>query len=205
MKEKIQYLGRAMFHPFDAFYEIKYRGKGSVLIAVIIFALYCIENCIAYQYNGFIINKHLIQYMNSFKIIIASMSIPLLLMIGNWSVTTLFNGKGSFKDIFTVVCYSAVPYIVVKLLCIFISNFIISEEVIILNAVEIIAVVWFAFLMFSGLCVVHEYGAAKNIITLIATAIAACIIIFLIVLFISLLEQMISFFTTAGEELLRRI
>ena len=39
VKEKLSYLKQSVFHPFDAFYEIRFRGKGSVPLAVLILAV----------------------------------------------------------------------------------------------------------------------------------------------------------------------
>ena len=49
VKEKLLYLKSAIFHPFDAFYEIRFRGKGSVILAAVILALFGILQCVSYQ------------------------------------------------------------------------------------------------------------------------------------------------------------
>jgi len=69
----------------------------------------------------------------------------------------------------------------------------------------VIGVVWFCFLVVTGLCTVHEFSLAKTLVTLLATAIAALIILFLGVLFISLLEQMIQFAYIFIKEFMRRV
>ena len=39
LKEKLYYLKAAVFHPFDAFYEIRFRGRGSVPLAAVAYTL----------------------------------------------------------------------------------------------------------------------------------------------------------------------
>jgi hypothetical protein len=204
-KEKLQYLKYTLFHPFDGFYEIKYRKKGSMLLAVIILALYGIMKCIAYQYTGFVMNTNAIFAMNSVSIFTSSISIFLLFTVSNWTITTLFSGKGNMKDIFTVVCYSLIPMIIFDGVVAFASNFVIKEEVIILQSIQLIGVVWFVFLLLSGLCVIHEYSMAGNLKTLLATAVAAAIIVFLGILFFTLIERMYSFVASISQEIIRRI
>jgi hypothetical protein len=97
MKEKLHYLKYAAFHPFDGFYEIKNRQKGSVLLATIILALYGIMQCLSYQYTGFIMNTNALFAMNSITIFISAISIFVLFTVSNWTVTTLFNGKGNMR------------------------------------------------------------------------------------------------------------
>ena len=204
-KEKLHYLKYASFHPFDGFYEIKYRGKGSAALATVILALYGILQCISYQYTGFIMNFNAIFSMNSISIFISSISILILGIISNWTVTTLFNGKGNMRDIYITVCYSLLPLVIVIGAGVFISNFIILEEVIILRSFQCIGIAWFVFILLAGLCVIHEYSMAVNIKTLLATAVAAAIIVFIGILFFTLLERMYYFVVSVTQEVIRRI
>ena len=194
-----------MVHPFAGFYEAQHRGKGSVWLSCVFMALYGVACCIEQQYKGFIVNSAHISKINSLTTFISSITIFLLFCVANWTITTLFDGKGKLKDIFMVTSYSLVPVIIVKLIITFVSNYIISEEAAIINAVVALSWVWFAFLMMAGLCTIHEYSVAKNLVTLLCTVIAAAIIIFIVVLFISLIEQVVSFLSTFFKELARRI
>ncbi len=204
-KEKLYYLKRALFHPFDGFYEIRFRNKGSVGIAAILLVLYGILQCISYQYTGFIVNEKPLHEMDSISIFISSITILLLLVVSNWTVTTLFNGKGKLKDIFIVVCYSLIPLIVVESVYTFASNFIIEEEAMILSAIRWLGIAWMVFLILGGLCVIHEYSFGLNLVTLVITAVAAVILVFLGVLFFTLMERMISFFSSVLQEFMRRM
>ncbi|MDF2869277.1 MAG: hypothetical protein K0R05_852 [Anaerocolumna sp.] len=205
LKEQLHYLKYAMFHPFDSFYEIKYRGKGSALIASVILVLYGIMQCISYQYTGFVMNMNAIFQMNSISIFISALSVFLLFTVSNWTITTLFNGKGNMRDIYIVLGYSVIPMLLLNGVSVFISNFVIIEEVIILRSLQGIGVVWFVFILLAGLCIIHEYSFAVNIKTLLATAVAAFIIVFLGILFFSLMERMYYFVMTVASELVRRI
>lgn len=205
MKEKLFYLKYALFHPFDGFYEIKYRNQGSALFATIILILYGIMQCISYQYTGFVMNFNAIFEMNSVSIFISAISVLILFTVSNWTVTTLFNGKGNMRDIYIVVCYSLLPMLIMNAFTVFVSNFVIKEEVIILKSVQGIGVVWFVFVLLAGLCIIHEYSFATNIKTLLVTAIAAAIIVFLGILFFSLLERMYYFISSVVQEMIRRL
>lgn len=204
-KEKLYYLKRALFHPFDGFYEIRFRNKGSVGIATILLVLYGILQCVSYQYTGFIVNTKPLHEMDSISIFISSVSILLLLIVSNWTATTLFNGKGKLKDIYIVVCYSLIPLIAVQSIYTFASNFIIEEEAMILGAIQWLGIAWMVFLILGGLCVIHEYSFGVNLVTLVITAAAAVIIVFLGVLFFTLMERMVSFLGSVLQEFVRRM
>lgn len=203
--DKVKYLKYILFHPFDGFYEAKNRGKGSIKLATFIIFLYAITKCVSYQYTGFVMNFHPIFAMNSISIIIAALSVPLLFVVANWTVTTLFDGKGKLSDIFLITCYSLIPIILTELIITFVSNFVLSEEVVLLNSIGSIGTVWFFFLIVSGLCVIHEYTLLRNLATLVVTLVAAAILVFLFILFLSLMEQMLGFFITFIQEWIRRM
>ena len=125
--------------------------------------------------------------------------------VSNWSVTTLFNGNGKLTDIIMVLAYAMVPKIFITIIGILVSNFIIAEEVVILNAFLLIGTVMFVFIAFAGLCVVHEYSAAKTVGMAIATVFAALIVIFLLLFFVSVIEKIFVFVSTVIKELLNKI
>lgn len=202
--EEFKYLKYTLFHPFDAFFEIKWRGKGSLLLAALIMILNGIASIMSYQYTGFIMNKNPLFKMNSVSLFVLAIAPMFLFIVSNWSVSTLYNGKGKIKDLFMVISYSLFPSLLFSLMTIFLSNFVILEEASLLYAFNTLGLAWFYYLVFCGLCTVHEYTVKENIMTLLATVIAAIVIIFLSVLYFSLMEQMVNFVMTFGQELLRR-
>ncbi len=203
--EKVKYVKYCVFHPFDGFYEAKNRGKCSLLAATLLIILYCILDCVEVQYTGFIMNNNMISRMNSVTIFISALTVILLAIVSNWTITTLFEGKGKMKDIYMVVGYSLLPMVLIDAVIVFASNYVIEEEAVILTAIRWIGIAWSAFLIVTGLCTIHEFSLAKTLVTIVATLIAAIIILFLIVLFISLLEQMFSFIYIFSKEFMRRI
>lgn len=205
IKEKLYYLKYSFFHPFDAFYEIRFRGKGSLLIAVISIVLFGILQCVRYQYTGFVMNFSQIAAMNSLSVFATWVAGFVLFIVSNWSVTTLLNGKGGLGDIAQVIGYSLVPVELTTIVQIILSNFVIREEIMIVNVISGIGVVWFLFMIVAGLCTIHEYSFGKNMASVFLSFVAAAIIIFLGVLFFTLMEQMITFVVSVVQEFIRRM
>lgn len=205
IKEKLYYLKYSFFHPFDAFYEMRFRGKGSLLIAVISIALFGILQCVRYQYTGFVMNFTQISAMNSLSVFATWVAGFVLFIVSNWSVTTLLNGKGGIGDITQVIGYSLVPVELATVVQILLSNFVIYEEIMIVNVITGIGIVWFLFMIVAGLCTIHEYSFGKNIASVFLSFVAAAIIIFLGMLFFTLIEQMITFVVDVVQEFIRRM
>ena len=202
--EDFKYLTYVIFHPFDGFYEVRFRGKGNYLLVAILFLLSGIMSIVSYQYTGFIMNNNPLFAMNSITTFIFGLFPYLLFAISNWSMTAIFEGSGKFLDILTVLAYALFPKLVTDIIVTIFSNVVTEEEAMILTAVQMIGLVWFCFLVFSGLCVIHEYGAGRNLAMIIATFVAAVVIIFLATLYVTLVEKVLVFITDFITEFAKR-
>ena len=124
----------------------------------------------------------------------------LILCLANWSLTTLFDGKGSLPNIYIAMCYALVPYIVIQLPLVFVSNIIAFDEAAFYTVLMSVSIAWSVGLVFVGLMQVHDYSPAKTIVFMIFTVVGAAIIIFLILVFFSLLSDMVAFFISFYRE-----
>lgn len=204
-KDKLHYWGHSLLHPFDGFFEIRFRNHGSLLIATALLVIYAILRCLSYQYTGFVMNMNNIDEMDALSIFISTISVVILASAANWTITTLFNGKGKLKDIYIVICYSLTVLIVGDVIVTFASNFVTTEEVMILTAIQMVCYVYFVFLLVAGLGTIHEYGFGGNLASMVMTVVAAAVILFIGVLLFTMLERMFSFVTSVSEELMRRV
>ncbi len=204
-KEKLSWWGHALVHPFDGFYEIRFRNQGSVLLAFLLMILFAVMQCLSAQYTGFVMNLVNQDELDTLSLFISNISVLLLFSLSNWTVTTLFNGKGKLSDIFIVVCYSLTVLIIGEAVVCFLSNFVTMEEVMILQTIRYLCIAWFAFLLVAGLGTIHEYGLGGNLASIVMSVVAAAIILFIGVLLFTMLERMVSFFVSVGQELMRRL
>ena len=204
-KDKLKYWGYSLVHPFDGFFEIRFRNHGSLLIATLLLVAYAVLNCIKFQYTGFPMNLNNIDEMDALSLFISVVSVVALFTVSNWTVTTLFNGKGKMKDIFIVVCYSLTVPIIGDAIVTFASNFVTLDEVMILTSVQMLCYAYFAFLVIAGLTTIHEYGFGGSIMSIVMSIVAAAIILFIGILVFTMLERMVSFFSSVAEELMRRL
>ena len=195
-KDKLKYWGYSLVHPFDGFFEIRFRNHGSAFLATLLLIAYAVLNCLKFQYTGFPMNMNNIEEMDALSLFIS---------VQLETVTTLFNGKGKMKDIFIVVCYSLTVPIIGDAIVTFASNFVTLDEVMILTSVQMLCYAYFAFLVIAGLTTIHEYGFGGSIMSIVMSIVAAAIILFIGILVFTMLERMVSFFSSVAEELMRRL
>ena len=202
-KEELLYGFHLIFHPFDGFWDLKHEQRGSVRAGLV----YVIVTIAAFFYQsvgtGYIFNPTG-SFMNIFAQI-ASVLVPLLLwVVANWCLTTLFDGEGSFKDIFIATSYSLLPVPMLVVPSVIFSNILAENEGQLVTLLVGIAFAWAGMLIFFGMMVTHDYSLLKNVTTTLGTIVAMAFIIFVAVLFTSLVARMISFVSSIIVELTYR-
>ena len=199
-KEEVVYGFYVIFHPFDGFWDLKHEKRGSLkaatfFIIVTIFSFY-------YQAigTGYISNPK-----GSTSTIVdqaIAVAVPLLLwVVANWCLTTLFDGEGSFKDIVIAIGYALIPMIIVLIPTTIMSNFLLLEEIDILNLVVTIGYLWTGILIVLGMMVTHDYTMGKNIAISLFTIVGMIFIMFVALLFTTLFAKIVGFITNLVVEI----
>lgn len=202
----LKYALYVIFHPFDGFYELKYRNRGSLVVSFIILILLSITYILMRQYTGFVFNHRDPSRLNILTEF-ASIFLPFALWVGvNWALTALMEGKGTLRDIIISSAYALVPLILINLPLILISNYLTLEEGAFYYMVMSFAIIWSLTLMFLGaVMTTHEYSFGKSFVTAIFTLVGMVFTLFLGVLFFNLLEQVTVFVNEVITELIYRV
>ena len=202
--QEIMYIFHIMFHPFDGFWDLKHEKRGSVRAGATILGV----TVVAFWYQslgqGYIVNSRG-TYMSFFGAAMAVI-VPLALwIIANWCLTTLFEGEGSLKDIFIATTYSLPPLVLMIIPSTIASNFVLENEADIVNLVVVFGFVWAGLLLFFGMMVTHDYTMGKNFIMTLSTIVGMVCIMFIALLFSTLLGKLISFVTNIVTEIQYRM
>ncbi len=198
--QSMKYALHVITHPFDGFWDLTHEHKGTFSAATTFLVLFLITRVLKLLCTSFQFISSAVQYINVFEEM-GSLLLPfLILCLANWAMTTLFEGKGRFIDIYIAMCYALVPYILIQLPMTFLSNVLSFEEASLYSVMLSISVIWCVFLVFVGLMEVHDYGPGKTLVFLVVTVVGAAVIIFLILVFFSLLSDAFSFFVSFYRE-----
>ena len=203
--ESMKYAKHVLFHPFDGFWDLTHEKRGSFAAATTFLVLFLLTDIAQLLFTNFQFINAPLQYVNIFEQA-ASLLLPfLILCLANWSMTTLFDGKGRFIDIYIAMCYALVPYTLIQLPLVFVSNIIAADEAAFYTVLMSFSNAWCIFLIFVGLMQVHDYGPGKTLIFLVVTVVGALIIIFLLLVFFSLLGDAASYFISLYREIAFRL
>ncbi len=203
-KEKLLYPFYVLSHPFDGFYEIRHRGRGSIPLALSLVFLFGLSFSITRRYAGFVVNDVNPRSVNSIMEVIGVMLAVILFSVANWSVTCLMEGEGRFRDIFTVTAYSMLPMVLTFIPATILSWFIAADEEAFYYLITAVSIIFFVVLLAIGIMTVHGYSFGKTLVTFVLTFISIIIIIFIILLLIYLVNQVYLFFEGIYTELILR-
>ncbi|HPA60448.1 MAG TPA: YIP1 family protein [Clostridia bacterium] len=188
--------------PFKGFEEMKTEHRGSMLYAVTMFILSALMNIVEFVYTGFLVNYNNPYMINSIFLAMVTIFPVVLFVVANWSVTTLLEGKGRMKDIFMVLMYAMFPFLLLRLVSLFLTNVLTLEEMMVsYTLVSIGSVLMFAY-MFIGLISVHEYSFGAAIGSLLLTVVAMMIIVFILMLLFTLAADVVDFVRVVYKELM---
>jgi len=202
--QELMYVFHLIFHPFDGFWDLKHEKRGSVRAGATILAA-----TVAVFYYQAIGRGYILNPRGNYSGILSvalSVCMPLALwIVANWCLTTLFDGEGSLKDIFIASTYSLLPLVLIMIPTTIASNFVLASEANILSLLNTIAFIWVGMLLFFGMMVTHDYSMGKNILTTLGTILGMVCIMFIAILFSTLLGKLVSFVTNIVTEIQYRL
>ena len=200
--EELVYSFHLIFHPFDGFWDLRHERRGSVRAGTTILGI----TVVAFFYQaigqGYIFNPR--GDYSTVILQVTAVLVPVLLWcIANWCLTTLFDGEGRFRDVYIATCYSLAPLPFFVILSTILSN--IFSDGAIINLLISLGYVWVALLLFFGMLVTHNYTMPKNILMIICTIVAMVVIMFVMILFSTLMIKVVSFLISLFSEIGSRI
>ncbi len=190
-----------LLHPSVGMSEMRYNKKEFLPYALLSSFLWYASVVILRQYEDYIFNNTNTNNINIFMILATTIGILLVGCIANWAITTLVEGKGTFKNIFIYASYALIPTTIANLLVTVLSQFMVENEAVFVNTIFFVAYAWTALLMFMGMITVHQFTTKKAILMTLLTAVGMLVIVFLLMLLVVLYSQVSTFVTTVSYEL----
>ncbi len=194
-----------MTHPLDGFWDLTHEKRGSLAAANTILFLTLLVRILKLPYTGFMFMRVYWEGINIF-LYLASVLFPLALWcVGNWGLTTLFDGEGTLKQVYMATCYGLAPYPLIQFPMILLSNIITADEGAFYLVLGNLSILWAGVLIISAMMEIHEYKMGKTILFTIATLFAMLVMVFILLLFFSMISQGVSYFISLYREIMFRM
>ena len=194
-----------MSHPLDGFWDLTHEKRGTYAAANTILILTLMVRIMRLRYTSFLFVQVYWEDLNIF-LYLASILFPLALwVVGNWALTTLFDGKGRLGQVYMATCYGLAPYPLFGFPMMIFSNFVTVEEGAFYSVLSVFSLIYAAILVVVAMGQIHEYSASKNILFTVATLFAMLVMIFILMIFFSMISQGVAYFKSLGKEMLFRM
>jgi len=204
-RKTLKYAFYVILHPFDGFWDLIHEKRGSMGAAHTIVILTVLTRIWDKRFTSFMLNN---TQWSEFSIVmnVLGILVPLLIwVVANWCVTTLFDGKGRLKDIYMGTAYALTPFFMIGLPMIVVSNFVTLEEGVFYTYFNIFALIWCAFLILCAVLMIHDYSLLGGVVAVIASVAGMAIIMFIVLLFFSLISDAIMYFVSIYKEIVFRL
>jgi hypothetical protein len=203
--ETLKYSLYTCTHPLDGFWDLTHEKRGSIAAANIILTVAVIVEVLRLTLTSFQFVTVNMEYFNAI-IVIMRILLPVgLWTVANWSLTTLMDGKGRMFEIYMAVCYALVPFVIINSVMIVLSQLITFEEGAIYWVLAGFAAAWTGVLILAGMMMVHDYSLLKTIGSSLLTIVGMGIMVFIFVIFFSLVSDAIAYFISLYKEILFRV
>lgn len=192
-------------HPLDGFWDLTHEKRGTYAAANTILIATLLMRVLRLRYTSFIFVTVYWEDINIF-LYIASVLFPLgIFVLGNWGLTTLFDGKGRLGQVYMASCYALTPYPVIQLPLMIFSNFVTVDEREFYSALSMISLVWAALLFITAMGQIHEFSMWKNLVFMVFSLFAMLVIVFILMLFFSMISQGVAYFISLAKEIMFRM
>lgn len=214
IKEKIKnnsyykefaYLPKMLKKPNDVLYDVKFLQKIRFSTAAIFFALFIFINILCdTALTGYIFRTQLDSQVNLGFELLKWGVIILLIIIGNFLVSSLQKGEGFFRDTFIGVIVAFAPVLIFKLPLSILSNVLTFNESYLFDIINIIIWVWSIFNVILTFKSIHNYTLGELIVNIVLTILAVIILIFLFLMVYILFMQFYDFIIGLIKEAILR-
>ena len=192
-------------HPLDGFWDLTHEGRGSIAAANIIVFFSVLTEILRLTLTNFQFISINMEFFNSIMVFL-SLTLPIFLwVLANWSLTTLMDGKGKAGDIYMGISYALVPSVIINIIMIVLSHVITFDEGAFYWFLQGFSLLWTGMLIICGMMMIHDYSMGKTILSSLLTVVGMGVIVFVFVIFFSLVSDAVAYFVSLYKEILFRM
>lgn len=192
-------------HPFDGFWVMKKEKTGKWKVGLVILLLLIVTTAFRTLNSGYLFSGG---SLTDFSVWLLSLLVAVavfLYCISNWALTTLAEGMGTFEDIFASLMYALTPIVIANIPMTLLSQILIQNESAFYNFIDIVVILWTAFLVLAGNSTIHEYTMLKSVTTAVFSVAAMIAIAVLIFLVFNLTQQVWNWIVAVSSEIFFRL
>ena len=194
-----------MRHPVDGAYGIASEGRANWLASSIILAVFIIEFIINKYTCGFLTKGVMEGRYEIFSDIGTVLVVMIALTASTYLVCTINDGEGTVKKLYTLFCYTLIPYVVLTPVVYLLSHVFTNNEVFLLTMLNLLIYGWIAVIGFIGLKEVNNFKMGETVKIILLTVFTVLILALLIFIIYVLWAQVFEFISAIFGEVVYRL
>lgn len=202
---RLNYTMYFMKHPIDGCYGVRREAKASYAIANILLAVFMVVYLVNKYATGFILKTVMDGRYDIFTDVLYLLGIFLLMTACTYLISTINDGEGTFKQLYTAFVYALGPYMIIKPLVVIISNIITYNEVFLVRFSNFCMYTWVVILLFLAVKEINNYTVKETVKVILLTFFCALIAALLLFILYVLVSQVKDFAQAIYGEVVYRL
>lgn len=201
---KVRY---ALFHPCEGGYVLARRtpARTAVIFSVGVAALWFVASVVDWQYAGFLFGENDAAQFEVLIHLLKTFGLFALWTVSCWFVADLMDSSARIGDIMAVTAVALLPYVLSIALHTGLSHLLTLEEAPFLYALQAALWLWSAVILIGGMKEIHEMTVRRTLLMLILLVFGMALIVFLLLLAVSLLQNVFDFLLQVWQEAVKAV
>ncbi len=202
--KRLKYMFYYIKHPIDGAYGVKREGKASYATSHLLLIAFIGVFLLDKYASGFIVKRVSEGRYDIIGDVMYILGIVLLFTVSSYLISTINDGEGSMKQLYTAYIYSLGPYLILKPFIVVLSNVLTYNEVFLIRFSNFILYTWIIVLLFMTIKEVNNYSVGETVKVILITFFCALIVILLLFILYVLISQVADFVQAIYGEVVYR-
>ena len=194
-----------MKHPVDGGYGIANEGRANWLASSIILVIFIAEYVVNKYTCGFLMKNVMEGRYEILSDVGTVLAVMIALTASTYLVCTINDGEGTVKKLYTLFCYTLIPYVVLMPIMYLVSHVVTTTELQLLSMASLVIYGWIAVIGFMGLKEVNNFKVGETIKIILLTVFTVLILALLIFIIYVLWAQVFEFVSAIFGEVVYRL
>ena len=194
-----------MKHPVDGAYGIANEGRANWLASTLILLVFIIEYIVNKYTCGFLMKNVMEGRYEIFSDIGTVLAVMIALTACTYLVCTINDGEGTIKKLYTMFCYTLIPYVVLTPVVYLLSHVFTGNEAVLLSMLNILIYGWIAVIGIVGLKEVNNFKMSETVKIIFLTVFTVLIMALLIFIIYVLWAQVFEFISAIFGEVVYQL
>ncbi|MBD2862056.1 Yip1 family protein [Paenibacillus oceani] len=191
---------RVLKHPFEVFWEIRYRPEGSMWAAVLLLASGYSVHVLSQLATSYLFNPSGDDMVNPLTLLLQSLLPWVTWVFANYLIGSIMKGQGRWTEVFVGSAYALMPFLLLSLPLAILSNILTLNERVVYDFGNVAMVCWTLFLFFVMAKEIHNYDIGETVLNVVLSVLFMIAIWILLFILAGLTFQLYDFVSQIVKE-----